>query len=366
MKKALMALSFVILLLFFISCTKDNAESEEGVNIEQKIGELQEKIQELAVKIETNPEAEEANQWREMRRKYTNEMEALMAEAKEGSERDELSEIEKTKGAIQEYKVALEENPDHKNADQWRVTLKELEAKLERLQESEEGEYAAGETRIVDREARIKNIQEQILELKNALERDPDSENAERWKGALREYEQELEALSRGEEKVSSGYEEREYPEFEMAIRQREEQTKELELYRADLQEKGASEDKIKEAELNLDKNRKELLELRTALEERKKGIQQAQPSAYQREHGELEAYVISATSEDVTVRIKDSEKVMVIRIPARIRVEGQRVENTEMKKLAASLKKDELVWIDYQEGEERGIYFAAGLKKIK
>ena len=100
-------------------------------------------------------------------------------------------------------------------------------------------------------------------------------------------------------------------------------------------------------------------------MERRKKGIEN-KPSAYQRERGELTAYVISATSEDVTVRLKDSGKVMVLRVPQMRRVERRRVPNTDMIKMVKKLKKNQLIWARYNEGEERGTYFIQEIKKIK
>jgi len=304
MKKNLCLLGLVVVCLFIVSCTKENAESEEKMNIEQKIGQLQEKIQELAIKIETNPESDEAGAWREKHQQYINEIEELKAGSKREAPRGELSEMERVKRAMQEYSVALEQNPDHENAEQWRGALRELEQELKRLEEGGE----------VDRP------------------------------------------------RTQAG----EFPELESAIKNAEEQLHEMELYLVDLREKKESEEKMKEAEEQLVKKRNEFSELKVLLEKRKQGIREDQPSAYQREQGELEAYVISATSEDVTVRVKDSGKVMVFRIPLWRRVEGQRVENTEMKKFASKLKKDQLIWIDYREGEERGSYFAVGMKKIK
>ncbi len=297
MKKNLCLLGLVFICLFIVSCTKEKAESEAEINIEQKIGQLQEKIQELAVKIETNPESEEAGAWREKHQQYINEIEELMAGAKREAPRGELSEAERLRRAMQEYRGALEQYPDDEDAEKWRETLHELELEYEKLGESGE----------VQR-----------------------------------------------------------FPEIESALKNKEEQLHEMELYLVDLREKGESEEKIKAAEEQMDKIRNEKKELQVMLEKRRQGIREEQPAAYQREQGELEAYVISATEEAVTVRVKDSEKVMVFRIPLRIRVEGQRIENTEMIKLASKLKKDQLIWVDYREGEERGSYFAVGMKKVK
>ncbi len=297
MKKNLLLLGLVILCLFIVSCAKEKAESEGEVNIEQKIGQLQEKMQELAVKIETNPESEEAGVWREEHQRYSREIEELMGGARGASPRGELSEEQRLRRAMQEYRGALEQNPDDKDAEKWRETLHELELEFEKL--AERGEVQR-------------------------------------------------------------------YPEIEGALKNKEEQLHEMELHLVNLREKGESEEKIKAAEEQMDKIREEKKKLQIMLENRRLGIQEEQPAAYQREQGELEAYVISATKEAVTVRVKDSEKVMVFRIPARIRVEGERVDNTEMINLASKLKKDDLIWVDYREGEERGSYFAVGMKKVK
>lgn len=297
MKKNLCILSLMLLCLFIVSCTKESAEPEGEMNLEQKIGQLQEKIQELAVKIETNPESDEAETWREQHQQYINEIEELMGGAKSEVPRGEFSEEVRLRRAMQEYRGALEQYPDDEDAEKWRETLHELELQFEKL--AERGEIQR-------------------------------------------------------------------FPEIENALKNKEEQLHEMELFLADLREKGESEEKIKAAEEQMDKIRNEKKELLAMLEKRRLGIREEQPAAYQREQGELEAYVISATKEAVTVRVKDSEKVMVFRIPLRIRVEGQRVENTEMIKLASKLKKDQLIWVDYREGEERGSYFAVGMKKIK
>ncbi len=298
MKKNLCLFGLMVLCLFIVSCSKENAEPEEEMNLEQKIGQLQEKVHELAVKIETNPESEEAGAWREQHQEYSKEIEKLMAGAKGESPRGELSEEMRLRRAMQEYRVALEQYPDDEDAGKWREKLHELELEFEKLVES----------------------------------------------GGIQRF-----------------------PEIENALKNKEEQLHEMELYLADLREKGESEEKVKAAEEQMDKIRNEKKELLAMLEKRRLGIQEEQHSAYQRVQGELEAYVISATGEAVTVRVKDSEKVMVFRIPLRIRVEGgERIENTEMINLASKLKKDQLIWVDYREGEERGSYFAVGMKIVK
>jgi DNA repair exonuclease SbcCD ATPase subunit len=210
----------------------------------------------------------------------------------------------------------------------------------------------------------IAQLKEKIQELRNALERDPGSEKAEQWRGYLREYEQRLRSLEQGGETGRPRREERRLTDWEVAINRTEGQLREIESYLVQLRKKKESEEKIREVELRLVKTRNQLAELRARQERRKRGADR--PSAYQRERGELTAYVISATSEDVTVRLKDSGKVMVLRVPQWRRVERRRVPNTEMIKMVRKLKKNQLIWARYNEGEERGTYFIQEIKKIK
>ena len=153
-------------------------------------------------------------------------------------------------------------------------------------------------------EQKIAQLKEKIKELAVKIERNPDAEKANEWRETRRKYINELEMIQEREQK------------------------------------------------------------LKAQLERRKRGADL--PSAYQRERGELTAYVISATSEDVTVRLKDSGKVMVLRVPQMRRVERRRVPNTDMIKMVKKLKKNQLIWARYNEGEERGTYFIQEIKKIK
>jgi predicted nucleic acid-binding Zn-ribbon protein len=293
----------VIAILFMLSWGVSGAAQQDEKNLKQKIAQLKEKVQELAVKIERNPDAEKAGEWREMRRKYINEMEKLLA--------------------------------------------------LLSPRESE-------------RETGIRQVKEQIQELRNALERDPGSEKAEQWRGYLREYEQRLRRLERGGETGRPQRQERRLTDWEIAINRTQGQLHEIETYLEQLRKKKESEEKIHEVELRLVKTRNQLAEFRAQFEKSKRGAAKERPSAYQRERGELTAYVISATSEDVTVRLKDSGKVMVLRVSQWRRVERRRVPNTDMIKMVKKLKKNQLIWARYNEGEERGTYFIQEIKKIK
>lgn len=155
-------------------------------------------------------------------------------------------------------------------------------------------------------EQKIAQLKEKIKELAVKIERNPDAEKASEWREMRRKYINELEMIQEREQK------------------------------------------------------------LKAQLERSKRGAEE-RPSAYQRERGEeLTAYVISATSEDVTVRLKDSGKVMVLRVPRMRRVERRRVPNTDMIKMVKKLKKNQLIWARYNEGEERGTYFIQEIKKIK
>ncbi len=293
----------VIAILFIISWGVSGAEQQDEQNLEKKIAQLKEKIQELAVKIERNPDAEKAGEWREMHRKYINEMEKLLA----------------------------------------------LLSPRER-----------------ERETGIRQVKEQIQELRNALERDPGSEKAEQWRGYLREYEQRLRRLERGGETGRPQREERRLTDWEIAIKRTEGQIQEIESYLVELRKNKENEEEIIEIEQRLVKTRNQLVELKAG-QARGKRNPEKRPSAYQRERGELTAYVISATSEDVTVRLKDSGKVMVLRVPQMRRIENRRrVPNTDMIKMVKKLKKNQLIWAKYNEGEQRGTYFIQEIKKIK
>ncbi len=214
-------------------------------------------------------------------------------------------------------------------------------------------------------EKKIAQLKAQIQELRNALERNPGSEKAEQWRGSLREYEQRLRRLERTGETARPRTEERRLTDWEIAINRTEGQIREIESYLVQLRNKKESEEKIHEVELRLVKTRNQLAELKARQERSKRGAEE-RPSAYQRERGELTAYVISATSEDVTVRLKDSGKVMVLRVSQWRRVERRRVPNTDMIKMVKKLKKNQLIWARYNEGEERGTYFIQEIKKIK
>ncbi len=256
--------------------------------------------------------------------------------------------------------MALEQNPKSERAGQWKEMIQEREHKLQALLSPRERE------RDRERDTGIRQVKEQIQELRNALERDPGSEKAEQWRGYLREYEQRLRRLEQGGETGRPQRQELRLTDWEIAINRTQGQLHEIESYLEQLRKNKESEEKIHEFELRLVKARNQLAELRAGQVRSKKNPKQ-KPSAYQRERGELTAYVISATSEDVTVRLKDSGKVMVLRVPQMRRIENRRrVPNTDMIKMVRKLKKNQLIWAKYNEGEERGTYFIQEIKKIK
>ncbi len=173
--------------------------------------------------------------------------------------------------------------------------MAEEEQRLEKLIHALELRRTGQQTEGTERERQIQRLKEEIQELRAGIERNPDTDNAVKWRGMLKERLQELERIQRGGE-------------IETPV---------------DL------------------------------------------PMAYQRERGELTAYVISSTENDVTVRVRDSNRVMVLRVRKWRRVEGQRVENREEMDFVNSLKKGELIWVNYIEGEERGSFFILEIKRI-
>ncbi len=360
----------VFFLILFISLLDNSAEILQEKEIELKIEELRERIQELAVKIEKNPEAEEAEKWREQHRKYINELERLLAVSRAEVQKKKYTDFEwaikQSKEKLHELESAIElmkkKGESEENIKVYREQMAEEEQRQEELIHRHELWRTNQRKELAERERQIQRLREEIQELRAGIERDPDSENAKKWRGMLREREQEIERIQRGGE-FERPREPGRFPEIEAAIRQKEEQLKELELYIVDLRKKKADEEKIHDVEEQIVQTRKDLAEFKVLLERRQK--QADQPSAYQRERGELTAYVISSTENDVTVRFKDSGRVMVLRVRKWRRVEGRRVENREEMIFVNSLKKGELIWAKYTEGEERGSFFILEIKRV-
>ncbi len=209
-------------------------------------------------------------------------------------------------------------------------------------------------------ELKIRELKEKIQELAVKIEKNPEAVETDTWRDQRRKYINELEkllALSRTEAQP------RKYTDLEWAIKQSKEKLHELESAIENLKKKGESKEKIHDAEERIVKKRKELAVFKSLMERRQR--QEDQPSAYQRERGELTAYVISSSENDVTVRVKDSDRVMVLRVRKWRRVEGQRVKNKQEMNFVKRLKKDELIWANYTEGEERGSFFILEIKRV-
>lgn len=211
-------------------------------------------------------------------------------------------------------------------------------------------------------ELKIRELKEKIQELAVKIEKNPEAVEADTWREQRRKYINELERIQGGGEFDRHRRPGR-FPEIEAVIERTEGQLKELELYIENLREKKENEEKIHDAEERIVKKRKELAEFKSLMERRQRQVDQ--PSAYQRERGELTAYVISSSENDVTVRVKDSSRVMVLRVRKWRRVEGQRVKNKQEMNFVKSLKKDELIWANYTEGEERGSFFILEIKRV-
>ena len=114
MSRILRVTVIIILCVVVVSCSQNNAKSEEEAKAEQEIQEIREKIQkirELAVKIEQNPEADRANEWRDLHRKYFNELERLLAKSEVFTQEGEFTELEtaikRTEGQLHEIELYL-------------------------------------------------------------------------------------------------------------------------------------------------------------------------------------------------------------------------------------------------------------------
>jgi chromosome segregation ATPase len=361
---------FAFLVIFLISFSDTHAKVLQEKEVELKIRELREKIQELAVKIERNPEAVEAEKWRDQRRKYINELERLLALSREKVQETKYTDLEwavkQSQEKLHELESAIESLKKKGESEEkikvYQERMAEEEQRLEELIHRNELRRTGQRTEGAERERYAQRIREEIQELRAGIEQDPDSEEAQRWRGMLKEWEQELERIQRGGEFERPERRGR-FPEIEAAIRRTQDQLKELELYIEDLRKKKENEEKIHDAEVRIVQKRKELAEFKSLMERRQRQVDE--PSAYQRERGELTASVISSSENDVTVRVKDSGRVMVLRVRKWRRVEGRRVENREEMNFVKRLKKDELIWVNYTEGEERGSFFILEIKRV-
>lgn len=122
-----------------------------------------------------------------------------------------------------------------------------------------------------DMGAQIRELQGTIEELEYALEHNPDSEKAEKWKVSLKKSKQKLEQLMpEFREYTKSKKSERKFPELEIAIDHTREQIKELIQEAAALKEEGAEPEKLKELEDKIDKKERELEKLLAHLEKRR------------------------------------------------------------------------------------------------
>lgn len=117
-------------------CGKNQSTSKDELNIEQKIKRLKEKIQKIAERIETNPEAEKVDEWRDLHREYNNELEKLKLGEKldiQGREETEFPELEaaimKAEEQFHKIEVQFEELKEKEGAQD---NINEVKERLEK------------------------------------------------------------------------------------------------------------------------------------------------------------------------------------------------------------------------------------------
>lgn len=114
------------------------------------------------------------------------------AAAAEKEHENREAQIHQTREKIQKIKAALERDQTEGNIKELQHALKQSNQKLERLMAGER----EPKKRNVDRETQIHNLQGQMKELRSALEHNPDSEKAGKWRESLAESEKKLERLT--------------------------------------------------------------------------------------------------------------------------------------------------------------------------
>jgi len=208
------------------------------------------------------------------------------------------------------------------------------------------GNAAAAEKEQENREAQIHQLRGRIQEIKAALERDQTEGNLKELQYALQQSNQKLEQLMAGKRVPKKRANK------ETQIHNLQGRMKELRYAlenHPDSEKVGQWRESLKESEKKLERLTAEVRQ-----------TQRRGP------RGKLIAgWVISGTQEDVTIKTLETGKVMVLRVPMRRGEDGERVKNTNLARIAASLKRERLVLARYNEGDEAGAYFLQRIKYI-
>jgi chromosome segregation ATPase len=243
------------------------AQSIADEGREARVGELQERIQELeqALARETNGERK-----LELKGALEEHHQALRRLKTSQEPRGESSELGMAIKQTQEQIVKLQTQMDAATPERRKELEPQLARKKAQLQELMahlERQRAGREWTPDKQEVRIRQIQGAIKELRYGLEHHPDSEKAESWRKSLREYEQQLERLMAERNEVNRL--EGEFSELRQAIAQTEREIEVLTHRLEDMEASGVESEESEEIERELHRRERHLEELIGALEER-------------------------------------------------------------------------------------------------
>ena len=316
MFKKIVVLSFMVLFLFCVSCSMEDTDVTEKQKVEMQVKDLKKKMDALVAKIEKNPEAEQAGNWREQMQEYKaalarltgkeieksrkrfseietgieqstkrlHELEMKFEAAKEAGKEKVLQELEgamkKEREVLHKLKVMLErrragerERPGV-NLEFLHATVQELGILLEQDPDNERterrkalyqywnkllAEYQANRPKKQTREQKMKQAEGAIKELTAAIEQNPESENVEKWKGQLKEYQGLVEWLKKTEGMT----------EAEVGIMQSEAQLKELNAYLKQLEDKGDQLEEVQEVKQRIKKVEARLAEIKAYMKKK-------------------------------------------------------------------------------------------------
>ena len=183
------------------------------------------------------------------------------------------------------------------------------------------------------------------------------------------------------------------FPEIEKTIERAAEKLAALRHEADKLEKEGGESEKLEKLQQKVANDEAELEKLRTLLERRKTARKQriekeARIKKLQgaiKEHkielerltGELRrtqqngiqwgklvvGWVVSGSERDVTIKVMETGKIIVLRVPKRRRVNGKLAGTADLSYMTARLHKDELILARYNLGDERGAYFLQQIK---
>ena len=271
-KKLTTAVFLALTLMLIWSLAHATAEEKPQQNIEVRIHELQEQIQELESAFKRASTDKEAAELKAALEDKVKKLDILKDEFPQPKKSKWLFPeihlgIEQTKGHLAELEHTLEALEDAKpeRRETIRQKIAQQEAHLEELAALLEKRTAEREKKLEDKEASIRELKAQIQELEYALERASTDKEAAELKGALNKNINKLEKL------MSEFHQPKwEFAELQIAIERNRGHLNGLREVLGVLKETGAGPDMMRSIQVKMKQREEELVELTARLEQRR------------------------------------------------------------------------------------------------